>query len=386
MKYYVVLDTNILREMGDAFNSHADYIELGRFLHNTHGEMLLSEIVIEEIYHQFKLMVEKKKKEYDSSVDSFLRIPGQTLNKLSFLNVKVTIESLLKEYQERLKLHPFTKKSLNSISASNFSGKKLTQFINSEKAQNKKEPQVKDLLILNSILNYINKDKRKKTTSYTLISKDKGFTNNENFKILNDLYPNIKLEVAESISEYLKERGHNLDYVNAEFFGRSFTENRLFSEIDDFQQNILENTTVLSQFYKYKILSKDIGNFELVGFYSYKDKDKFRFVLDIRAAAKITFAHRKSSSGFSGLGSGFGNPISNGWGFKNKKAFGIFSALSFAIFDGTINVKYTGLLDNVKKKIKSSSISSFQPIMSIPQEFIDGENSTVISAENDDSI
>ena len=100
MAHYVVLDTSIYRELGFRFHENLDYRNLCSFTMNTDGEVLLSNIVLEEFCSFYETNLVSKIGALKKSENDLHRDPYFGTIKINTVEIDAEFEKALKNFRE----------------------------------------------------------------------------------------------------------------------------------------------------------------------------------------------------------------------------------------------------------------------------------------------
>jgi hypothetical protein len=362
MTDYIILDTCIFRELGFKFYENIDYINLFGFSIATESEVIMSKIVAEEFFNQFKQELHKKKDAFSSSTSALKRHPFFEFDKKIDFNIDVEIEKTLVRFKKRIVNDPKYNQAITVLPDTKISGVQLTKFILNSRNLTA-NVQVRDYLIWDSLLTFakqygrdtVSRIGRKKITHeksrVIFITKDNGYTQNSLFQDLKAKYGVQNLEVLSSIPQYLHQRGCNLSFFNKKLIIQKFTKERILKDLD---KDINALITYINPIYNdgwemSEVISRSITNINIEEFYSHLDaKDnKYRYVVHLKVYLDILYEspdlydpHSRAEGGY----------YLETYDYQKRPKF-----------TAPVLFMYEGLLDIKKESIKSVKMIDFLP-------------------------
>jgi hypothetical protein len=269
--HYIVLDTNIYRELGVSFHNNIDFSYLSKFIRKSPHELMMLDVVNEELLDFFQ-------NEHMAKLISDYKTISEKFEKNEYLESipKPNFKTIKDEAVQRFKTN--VQESCWKIVQSEYIDPELLlQFLLHNKRQTKKD-NTRDFLILLGLVHLSNKDRSDKII---FISRDKIFTENQFFKAYLEDQKVANIEVLDSISKYMSEYGIEIEFLNDENVLESIDyeiiSNELRNDIDCFPSYV-------SMYYNDgtnkppKNISLEILNVSLNDFYSYSE-DKLTTVL-----------------------------------------------------------------------------------------------------------
>lgn len=305
MGNYVILDTCIYRELGLKFNENIDYKNLHAFTLNTDGEVLLSEIVIEEFSNYYKSTLLLKTNAYIKASKDITRDPFFKTLETVKEDINSDIESAIKLFRKTLKNDPIDDIGITILASSKISGLRLAKFILESKETKESNVQVRDYLIWDSVLffavnnsqNIIVKPDRVKITHekslVTFISKDKGFEDNMLFKNLVESYGIDNVEIRKSIPEFLEKKGFYFDFITKVLIKEKITPKRILSDLNKDISALLSYVSVRYQNNcdESAVEESEIEKIEVLEHYTYIDSrdGKHKFTANLKVWVRVVF-------------------------------------------------------------------------------------------------
>jgi len=305
MANYVVLDTSIYRELGLKFNENLDYRNLCAFTMNTDGEVLLSDIVLEEFNNYYELVLTSKTNAYIKANRDLVRDPYFSSPNEIEHNVKKELEKAIKHFRATLKKDPIHNHNISVLRPTLISGLVLTKFILDSKETKDSNIQIRDYLIWDSILNFAKEENEDRITKIgrrkitfsksiiTFITKDKGFGKNEVFQDLLKKYKIDNLEVLNSIPEFLEKKGFYFDFVTPELIKEKITHTRILKDLSKDIGALLSYVSERynSNCYDKTIEESEIEKVEVLEHYTYIDSkdNKHKFTANLKVWVRVVF-------------------------------------------------------------------------------------------------
>jgi len=305
MANYVILDTSIYRELGLKFNEHIDYRNLCAFTMHTDGEVLLSNIVLEEFSSYYESNLNTKINAYIKSNKDLIRDPYFKSRDIIEKDLSIDLAKAVEYFRTTVQNDPIHEFRISVLKPTMISGLELTKFILLSKEMKDSNPQIRDYLIWDSILSFakeVNEDRVEKFVGrkityekciVTLISKDKGFEENVLFKDLYKQYNIDNVEVVKSIPEFLKKKGFYFNFITKSLIVKTITPKRI---LKDLSKDIGALLSYVSEryhrnCYEKKIEESVVENIEVLEHYTYIDsKDgKHKFTSNLKVWVRVVF-------------------------------------------------------------------------------------------------
>lgn len=368
MANYVILDTSIYRELGLKFNEHIDYKNLCAFTLHTDGEVLLSNIVIEEFSNYYESILESKVNSYLKSKKDLIRDPYFESAEITEKDITSDIKKAKDFFRKTLQNDPIHEHRISILRPTMISGLELTKFILQSKETKDSNVQIRDYLIWDSVLNFakeesedrIEKVSRRKITFeksiITFISKDKGFEENELFKTLLTNYKVDNVEVLKSIPEFLEKKGFYFDFITESLIQEKITPKRI---LNDLSKDIGALLSYVSERYHENCYEKtieesEIEKIEVLEHYTYIDSkdNKHKFTANLKVWVRVVFEKDEVGYKESLL-------IEN----KRWRSLETYDQLKRPYFQKPILFFYGGLVNVERKSIKSVRFLDYMPDM-----------------------
>ena len=305
MANYVVLDTSIYRELGLKFNENLDYKNLCAFTTNTDGEVLLSDIVLEEFSNYYELVLSSKTNAYIKANKDLVRDPYFVSPNEIERDIKNEFEKALKKFRSTLQKDPIHNHNISVLRPTSISGLELTKFILNSKETKDSNIQIRDYLIWDSVLNFAKEENKDRVSKFgrrkitfsksviTFITKDKGFGKNEIFQNLYKEYKIDNLEIINSIPEFLERKGFYFDFVTSELIKEKITFNRILKDLSKDIGALLSYVSERynSNCYDKKIEESEIEKIKVLEHYTYLDSkdNKHKFTANIKVWVRVVF-------------------------------------------------------------------------------------------------
>ncbi|WP_276168376.1 PIN domain-containing protein [Zobellia alginiliquefaciens] len=312
MANYVVLDTSIYRELGLKFNENLDYKNLCAFTMNTDGEVLLSDIVLEEFSNYYESVLNYKTSAYIKANKDLVRDPYFNSPNEIESGVKKELDKAIKNFRDTLQKDPIHNHNISVLRPTLISGLVLTKFILDSKETKDSNIQIRDYLIWDSVLNFAKEENEDRITKIgcrkitfnksivTFITKDKGFGKNEIFQNLLREYKIDNLEVINSIPEFLERKGFYFDFVTSELIKEKITFNRILKDLSKDIGALLSYVSERynSNCYDKKIEESEIEKVEVLEHYTYIDSNdnKHKFTANLKVWVRVVF--EKDENGY----------------------------------------------------------------------------------------
>lgn len=280
---FIVLDTNIYRSLGLKYFGHIDYVNLNNFCYAAGYEIIVNEIVAMEYIDYFK-------KDLDDKIDN-LQQTAKSINNNPYFEEFTLPELNDKKTQA---LTSFKSQLYSGISTSKLKilpdktdALKFTEFLLANK---RLKDSSRDYLIWNSLVEFIDKGFVEKIC---FISNDKIFTENKTLREGIDANVLKKIEVYDSISDFLYKNGFKIDFFTLSFLEQNINYDNVVHEFFKRPKDVLSYISMDYLDYKgmMRILSKEIKYQKVDGFYTYIDPDdnKNKFLAHIIIKPSIKF-------------------------------------------------------------------------------------------------
>jgi len=368
MANYVVLDTSIYRELGLKFNEHIDYKNLCAFTLNTDGEVLISNIVIEEFSNYYESILESKVSSFLKSKKDLIRDPYFESKEITEKEITSDINKAKELFRATLQTDPFHNSSISILKPTMISGLELTKFILQSRESKDSNIQIRDYLIWDSVLNFAKEESEDRIEKFfgrkityeksivTFISKDKGFEENELFKNLQIEYGVNNIEVLKSIPEFLEKKGFYFNFITASLIKDKITPKRI---LKDLSKDIGALLSYVSERYHKNCYEKaieesEIEKIEVIEHYTYIDSkdNKHKFTANLKVWVRIVF--EKDEVGY----------IESLLKENNRwRSLETYDKLKRPYFQKPILFFYGGLVNVERKSIKSIRFLDFIPGM-----------------------
>lgn len=269
--HYIILDTNIYRELGVSFHKNIDYDYLWKFIDKSPHELLILDVVFEELLDFFeKEHIANLLSDYKKLMDKFEKNDYvESITPPNFEDIREKAVELFKSDLEKSCWKILKSACIDPVL--------LIQFLLDNKRQSKKD-NTRDFLIF---LGLIDICKKGPSDKIVFISRDKIFTENEFLQNLLKKENVQNLEVLDSISKYMSEYGVKVDFLTEDQVLKSFNHDIILEEL---KNDIECFPSYVSYHYSDgtnkppKNLSVELLNVSLNDFYSYSE-DKMTTVL-----------------------------------------------------------------------------------------------------------
>lgn len=280
MTGFIVLDTNIYRQLGLKFLDHIDYVNLVNFCYASGFEMTINDIVALEYSDYFRNQI------LDDNIEKLNRI-AKSLNSIpyfegiKFPNLENKKDKAFEQFIDMLNSPHFKIKSdcVNSI--------ELTKFLLKNKHG---KDNTRDFLIWMSIVDFT---RTRPEDKIYFISNDKIFKENESIRENIENVILDRISVYSSISDFLFENGFKIEFFTKEFLEKEIDFSKIEKELFKRPTDILSYVSIdywhCNQ--RVKLLTKDIESKKIDKFYTYIDPEdnKSKFLAHIILKPKITF-------------------------------------------------------------------------------------------------
>jgi len=272
---------------------------------NTDGEVLLSNIVLEEFSNFYKTQLKQKTNLLLKANNDLERDPYFHTNILDDIKVAAEYQKAVNKFRDTLRNDPVTGYGTATLQPTMIDGLELTKFILESKETKESNVQIRDYLIWDSVLNFARKQsvdqvtysgKRKiifKKSMVTFISKDKGFEKNELFQHLKNRYDIDNIEVEGSITSFLQKKGFYFDFITARMIELKITPTRI---LKDLSKDIGVLLSYVSKRYYHNWFEKDIVNSEIekvevLEHFTYLDSEvnRYKFTANLKVWVKVVF-------------------------------------------------------------------------------------------------
>lgn len=283
---FILLDTNIYRQLGIKFYSHIDYVSLKNYAYASGGELRITEVVYSEFYYRFiEANITKPIKEIKTSITKLKEFrPFSNLD----INIKEEDENSVKEFlKERLT------EDFRVISPKNISTAELIDFLIKNKQEIKKD-NTRDYLIW---LTLIELAQNHPSDQIVLVSNDKIFEENQYFHDFQNRNKIKNIKIFPSIASFLSEYSFKVDFLSNELIlskiPKAVIEDELKKDISSLPSN-------MSYFYYHEHREFVVEHFQILGYkveeyYTFKDLDsgKPKFILHLKVTIKVIFEPEK---------------------------------------------------------------------------------------------
>lgn len=312
MANYVILDTSIYRELGLKFYDNLDYKNLCRFTINTDGEVLLSNIVLEEFLNFYKTSLRQKINAVLKSNQDLARDPFFETKEIITTKLEKDYKKATDKFLNTVKSDPIHGHRISIVSPTMISGLELTKFILESKETKEHNVQIRDYLIWDSVLSFaknVSEDrvtrigKRKVTFKKCLISfitKDKGFEENELFQQLQKNYNIDNVEVEKSITAFLEKKGFYFNFITAGLIAQKITPKRILTDLSKDIGALLSYVSerYYKNCYEKDIIESEIERVEVIEHFTYLDSrdDKHKYTAHLKVWVRVVF--EKDESGY----------------------------------------------------------------------------------------
>ena len=301
----MILDTSIYRELGFKFNENIDYQNLCNFTMNTDGEVLLSNIVIEEFTNFYKESLKTKTNSYLKSTNDLKRDAFFKSPQLNSDDVEREFKKAIEKFRKTLSIEPVKKHRIAVLQPTQIDGLELTKFILESRESKESNIQIRDYLIWDSILNFafleseerIIKSGRRKIkfnkSIVTFITKDKGFEENVLFQRLQENYGVDNVKVEKSILNFLHKKGFNFNFITSELLLQKIKKERILKDLSKDIGALLSYVSgrYSSNCYEKKVEKSEIEKVEVIEYYTYKDSedDKYKFIAHLKVFPNVVY-------------------------------------------------------------------------------------------------
>jgi predicted nucleic acid-binding protein len=373
MANYVILDTSIYRELGLKFHDNLDYKNLCRFTINTDGEVLLSNIVLEEFCNFYKTNLNQKTNALLKSNQDLVRDPYFETKAIIKDKLEKDYKKATDKFLETVKADPIHGHPIAIVSPTMINGLELTKFILESREIKESNIQIRDYLIWDSVLSFAKEESTDRVTRFgkrkvtfkksliTFISKDKGFEENELFQQLKKQYNVDNVMVEKSITDFLEKKGFYFNFITAELIKQKITAKRISTDLSKDIGALLSYVSERyhKNCYEKAIVESEIERVEVIEHFTYLDSEdsKHKFTAHLKVWVRVVF--EKDESGYK---------ESLEIKKSNENAYGsleTYDEQRRPFFQKPILFFYGGLVDIDKKNIKSIRFFDYMPDMYI---------------------
>lgn len=268
MTGFIVLDTNIYRQLGLRFFEHLDYVNITNFCNASGFEMSICETVLREYLDYFeKEIIQSKIEKLQSITDSINSIPF--FKRIRLPKMDTNVKDALVKFKEQIN-SPHFKIKTNYINTN-----RLTEFL----LENKQiKESTRDFLIWESLVEFA---KNRKDDKICFITNDHIFKSNTSLR--KGIGKNIlnRIEIYDSITDFLSKNGYKIDFVTLSFLEENLDYEMIITDLFRSPSEIL--SYISSDYYHFKgmvrTLKKEIEYKKVDKFYTYIDpsdnKQKF---------------------------------------------------------------------------------------------------------------
>jgi len=362
---YIILDTNIYRELGYEFYNKTDYKNLVRFSLASKNELVLCPIVEEEFISHFEEHLRKKFENYSNSIKSIAADENCQIEKTEFPDISKYFDKSLNEFKRKLLNDIKFKLKFSKIENIYIDSLDLTKFLLKHKTNN---VQVRDYLIWESLLFFasqnLKEEKIKIGRTVTIIPKqniyfitrDKGFLINEAYqeKLIKLKIDNIM--ILNSLAEYFHFIGFQIPFVTEKLLKDYFKSNLLLKYLNKDIKALASYIHPYTEldYKKIKIYSREIEKIEVLEFYSYTDPEdnNDKFIVHLKVFVNVIFDTNISIYIFKDI---LDYPM------LKVDYLNTFDSSGKAQFQKPILFIFEGLLDKEYQKIKSIENFDFIP-------------------------
>ncbi len=373
MANYVIIDTSIYRELGLKFYDNLEYKNLCRFTINTDGEVLLSNIVLEEFCNFYKTNLNQKTNALLKSNQDLVRDPYFETKALKKDKLEKDHKKATDKFLETVKADPIYGHPIAIVSPTMINGLTLTKFILESREIKETNIQIRDYLIWDSVLSFAKKEsidrinrfgKRKvkfKKGLITFITKDKGFEDNELFQQLKNQYNVDNVMVEKSITDFLEKKGFYFNFITAELIKQKITAKRILTDLSKDIGALLSYVSdrYHKNCYEKAIVESEIERVEVIEHFTYLDSEdaKHKYTAHLKVWVRVIF--EKDEAGYKeSLEINKSNEIV-------IRSLETYDEQQRPFFQKPILFFYGGLVDIDQKSIKSIRFLDYLPDMYI---------------------
>ncbi|HNS17350.1 MAG TPA: hypothetical protein PKI34_05975 [Bacteroidales bacterium] len=282
MTGFIVLDTNIYRQLGIKFFEHIDYVNLSNFCYASGYEMSISDIVaIEFKYYFSKEILNERIDRLKQIVRSLNTIPY--FKDIKLPNLETKKRNALSEFESKLNSPHFKIKSKKTDAI------KLTEFLVENKSS---KDYTRDYLIWNSLV-AVAQERYNYGDKVCLISNDNIFKENQFLRKGIEKKILDRIEIYNSISDFLFINGFKIDFIDKQYLEEKINYQQIIKDLFERPVDIL--SYVSTEFWHYtgkvKLLRKEIEFKRVDKFYTYIDPEdkQYKFLAHVICKPLLTF-------------------------------------------------------------------------------------------------
>jgi hypothetical protein len=342
--HYLILDTNVYRELGVAFTVNIDFGYFHKFVERSPHEILMLEIVQKEFSDFFKKdYISSLIKEYEKIYLKFDKNPY--IDNLPLADLTIIERKAKETFEQALK-----KSCWKIIKAISIDSALLTDFLLYNKRLSNKD-NTRDFLILINILEIAKTHKKDKVV---FITRDKIFRENDFFKKTITTSNIENLEIVDSIAAYLSEYSAKISFIDDDNVLKSISidsiRRELFKDIDCFPSYISSYYhDIKAQAPQFSLL--EIKNIKLKEYYTFsEDKIKTVIVSTLIVSVKIIYEAETAVQ--------LKDYPKERYHTNNHNRIDSFNR---PIYENDILFIYKGQVDKTKKKISRQKFIDFIP-------------------------
>jgi PIN domain len=346
---YLILDTNIYRELGPAFTNNIDFIYFRKFVERSPHEIIMLDIVLKEFNDYFKKdYLTPVIKEYEKVYIKFEKNPF--LESIPLADLTILENNAKNKFNAAINASCW--KILKGI---NISSELLADFLLYNKRVSTKD-NTRDFLILLNILDFSNKNRKNKVV---FITKDRIFTENNFFKKTIEISGVTNLEIIDSIAGYLSEYSAKISFIDVDDVLNSISvaslKKEIVKDVDCFPSYISSYyNDPKSEVPKHELI--DIVNVRLKEYYTFSE-DKIKTVIVTTLIVRVKIVYKNDD--IVGL-KNYPKKI------YNPENLGHVDNLNRLIYDNDVLFIFEGLIDKSKKKITKQRFIDFIPDWNVP--------------------
>lgn len=369
MANYVILDTSIYRELGLKFYDNLDYRNLCRFTLNTDGEVLLSNIVLEEFCNFYKISLTQKTNALLKSNQDLVRDPFFETQAINTKKLEKDYKKAAGKFLKTVREDPVHEHPIPILSPTMISGLELTKFILESRETKESNVQIRDYLIWDSVLSFAKKESTDRVTRFgkrkitlkksiiTFITKDKGFEENDLFQQLKKRYEVDNVMVEKSITDFLEKKGFYFNFITAELIEQKISSKRILKDLSKDIGALLSYVSKRyhKNCYEKAIIESEIERVEVIEHFTYLDSEdaKHKFTAHLKVWVRVVF--EKDESGYK---ESLEIKKSNENSYRSLETY---DEEHRPFFQKPILFFYGGLVDIDKKSIKSIRFFDYMP-------------------------
>ncbi len=345
MTNFIILDTNIYRQLGVNFFKHVDYLNLFNYCYASGSEVMLSKVVFHELTKYYTdEIISKPIKQIE---DGWLKL--QKIE--AFKSIKILELSKAEKIAKEQFGNSMRSRTL-PLKEGNVEIEEIIQFLLCNKQEIKKD-NTRDYLLLHSAIILA---KQNTTDQVILISNDNIFYENTYFKklILSESIKNLKFK--RSIPSFLNEYGFQVNYLTTDLIKKSIPIASIKKEL---KRDIQCLPSHISKFYyssrkKLKVEKFEVIEIKVGEFYSFKEapENELKFIVHFYVLVDVIFEPEKNQDKLKlHLES---RPMDSYYldTFDNEFR---------PVYKEYIQFIYEGILDEAHKDIKSIRFLDFMP-------------------------